>query len=50
MADDDFAWLSDEEFGRQTLAGLSPLSIQLVTVRGFYPCVRKWECKVYLRF
>ena len=29
---DTFSWLRDEEFCRQTLAGLNPYSIQLVTV------------------
>ncbi|KAJ9139720.1 hypothetical protein P3X46_030428 [Hevea brasiliensis] len=32
MAKDRFFWLRDVEFGRQTVAGLNPLSIQLVTV------------------
>ncbi|KDP20203.1 hypothetical protein JCGZ_07923 [Jatropha curcas] len=31
MERDRFFWLRDEEFGRQTLAGLNPLSIKLVT-------------------
>ena len=32
MPGDRFFWLRDEEFGRQTLAGLNPCCIQLVTV------------------
>ncbi|XP_038697093.1 linoleate 13S-lipoxygenase 2-1, chloroplastic-like [Tripterygium wilfordii] len=31
MDRDKFSWFRDEEFSRQTLAGLNPLSIQLVT-------------------
>jgi len=29
---DRFSWLRDDEFARQTLAGLNPYSIQLVEV------------------
>ncbi|KRX11686.1 Linoleate 13S-lipoxygenase 2-1, chloroplastic [Trichinella nelsoni] len=31
MNRDKFFWFRDEEFGRQTLAGLNPYSIKLVT-------------------
>jgi lipoxygenase len=32
IAGDKFFWFRDEEFARQTLSGLNPYSIQLVTV------------------
>lgn len=32
IAEDRFFWFRDEEFGRQTIAGLNPCCIQLVTV------------------
>ncbi|XP_073001808.1 linoleate 13S-lipoxygenase 2-1, chloroplastic [Typha latifolia] len=41
---DKFAWFRDEEFSRQCLAGLNPLSIQLVTE---FPLVSKLDPKVY---
>lgn len=41
---DKFAWFRDEEFARQTLAGLNPFSIQLVTE---FPMVSKLDHKVY---
>ncbi|OAY77154.1 Linoleate 13S-lipoxygenase 2-1, chloroplastic [Ananas comosus] len=41
---DKFAWFRDEEFSRQTLAGLNPFSIQLVTE---FPFVSKLDPEVY---
>ncbi|XP_058071083.1 linoleate 13S-lipoxygenase 2-1, chloroplastic-like [Magnolia sinica] len=41
---DRFSWLKDEEFARQTLAGLNPISIQLVTE---FPFVSKLDPKIY---
>ena len=35
VAGDKFAWFRDEEFSRQTLAGLNPYSLQLVSVCSF---------------
>ncbi|KAK7849536.1 linoleate 13s-lipoxygenase 2-1 [Quercus suber] len=39
-----FAWFRDEEFSRQTLAGLNPCSIQLVTD---WPMKSKLDPKIY---
>ncbi|KAL5566565.1 hypothetical protein UlMin_029729 [Ulmus minor] len=41
---DRFFWFRDEEFGRQTLAGLNPCSIQLVTE---WPLKSKLDPKIY---
>ncbi|KAI3743195.1 hypothetical protein L1987_60901 [Smallanthus sonchifolius] len=41
---DKFGWMRDEEFGRQTLAGLNPLSITLVTE---WPLKSKLDPTVY---
>ncbi|KAL2470533.1 Lipoxygenase 2 [Abeliophyllum distichum] len=41
---DTFSWLKDEEFARQTLAGLNPCCIQLVTE---LPLKSKLDPKVY---
>ncbi|XP_042405541.1 linoleate 13S-lipoxygenase 2-1, chloroplastic-like [Zingiber officinale] len=41
---DKFSWFRDEEFSRQTLAGLNPLSIQLVTE---FPFVSKLDPSIY---
>ncbi|KAJ3679030.1 hypothetical protein LUZ60_017041 [Juncus effusus] len=41
---DKFSWFRDEEFSRQTLAGLNPLSIQLLTE---LPIVSKLDPSVY---
>lgn len=34
-AEDRFSWLRDEEMGRQAVAGVNPLQIELVKVCGF---------------
>ncbi|WOK95280.1 linoleate 13S-lipoxygenase 2-1, chloroplastic [Canna indica] len=44
MNRDKFSWFRDEEFSRQTLAGLNPLSIQLVTE---FPFVSKLDPEIY---
>ncbi|KAK2985862.1 hypothetical protein RJ640_009932, partial [Escallonia rubra] len=41
---DKFSWFRDEEFSRQTLAGLNPYSIELVTE---WPLKSKLDPKVY---
>ncbi|ONK79034.1 uncharacterized protein A4U43_C01F2190 [Asparagus officinalis] len=41
---DKFSWFRDEEFSRQTLAGLNPFSIQLVTE---FPFVSKLDPQIY---
>ncbi|KAJ8640868.1 hypothetical protein MRB53_017562 [Persea americana] len=41
---DKFSWFRDEEFGRQTLAGLNPMSIELVTE---FPFKSKLDPKIY---
>ncbi|KAB1224785.1 Linoleate 13S-lipoxygenase 2-1, chloroplastic [Morella rubra] len=41
---DKFAWFRDEEFSRQTLAGLNPFSIQLVTE---WPLKSKLDPEIY---
>ncbi|KAG6632553.1 linoleate 13S-lipoxygenase 2-1, chloroplastic-like [Carya illinoinensis] len=44
MDRDKFFWLRDEEFGRQTLAGLNPYSIRLVTE---WPLKSKLDPEIY---
>lgn len=44
MNRDKFSWFRDEEFSRQTLAGLNPFSIQLLTE---LPIVSKLDPKIY---
>ncbi|KAI4324280.1 hypothetical protein L6164_023833 [Bauhinia variegata] len=44
MDRDRFFWLSDEEFGRQTLAGLNPCCLQLVTE---WPLKSKLDAEVF---
>ncbi|KAJ4977698.1 hypothetical protein NE237_008478 [Protea cynaroides] len=44
MNRDKFSWFTDEEFSRQTLAGLNPFSIQLVTE---WPLKSKLDPKIY---
>ncbi|XP_062171339.1 linoleate 13S-lipoxygenase 2-1, chloroplastic-like [Alnus glutinosa] len=44
MDRDKFFWFRDAEFGRQTLAGLNPYSIQLITE---WPLKSKLDPKVY---
>ncbi|KAF7849071.1 hypothetical protein BT93_L1274 [Corymbia citriodora subsp. variegata] len=44
MIRDRFFWFSDEEFARQTLAGINPYAIQLVTE---WPLMSELDPKVY---
>ncbi|KAJ4840617.1 hypothetical protein Tsubulata_020919 [Turnera subulata] len=44
IENDSFSWLRDDEFARQTLAGLNPLSIQLLSE---WPLRSKLDPKVY---
>ncbi|KAK1282325.1 hypothetical protein QJS10_CPB22g01456 [Acorus calamus] len=44
MERDKFSWFRDEEFSRQTLAGLNPLSIQLLKE---FPIVSKLDPEIY---
>ncbi|KAL5708015.1 linoleate 13S-lipoxygenase [Ranunculus cassubicifolius] len=44
MDRDKFSWLKDGEFSRQTLAGMNPYSIQLVTE---WPMTSKLDPKIY---
>ncbi|KAI6669507.1 hypothetical protein NL676_004392 [Syzygium grande] len=44
MERDRFFWFSDEEFARQTLAGINPYTIQLVTE---WPLKSKLDPKIY---
>ncbi|KAM7487171.1 hypothetical protein LguiB_024655 [Lonicera macranthoides] len=41
---DRFAWLRDNEFARQTLAGVNPVNIELLKV---FPIISKLDPKVY---
>ncbi|BFI25534.1 lipoxygenase [Marchantia polymorpha subsp. ruderalis] len=44
LSKDRFAWLRDDEFGRQTLAGLNPCAIQRLKV---FPPMSELDPKVY---
>ncbi|PKA52331.1 putative lipoxygenase 6 [Apostasia shenzhenica] len=43
-AEDKFAWLRDDEFGRQAVAGINPVNIERVQV---FPPVSKLDPKIY---
>uniref|UniRef100_A0ACD5WSL5 Uncharacterized protein n=1 Tax=Avena sativa TaxID=4498 RepID=A0ACD5WSL5_AVESA len=44
LSKDKFAWLRDDEFGRQTVAGINPVSIERLTV---FPPVSKLDPEIY---
>ena len=43
-AEDKFAWLRDDEFARQAIAGVNPVSIERLTV---FPPVSKLDPEIY---
>lgn len=44
LSKDKFAWLRDDEFGRQAIAGINPVSIERLTV---FPPVSKLDPAIY---
>lgn len=43
-AEDKFAWLRDDEFARQAIAGVNPVTIERLTV---FPPVSKLDPEIY---
>ena len=43
-AEDKFAWLRDDEFARQALAGINPVNIERLTA---FPPVSKLDPEIY---
>lgn len=43
-AEDKYAWLRDDEFARQAIAGINPVNIERVTT---YPPVSNLDPKIY---